>query len=63
MSERLLGLKSKHIKYVYWKRVIEMRTASDLTFIKDKFLALFGAATEGRSILGMKYVARMWKNT
>jgi hypothetical protein len=40
------GEKSKWIEFNYWQRIVEKYSACNLTFIKDKLIALSGLARE-----------------
>ncbi len=60
--QSIYGLATKREAYLFWEKIVQIYSARNLTFAKDKLTALSGLAGVFQSILDSSYLAGLWVN-
>jgi hypothetical protein len=56
------GDQAKWMEFDFWQRIVEMYTSCDLTFRKDKLVALSGISRQFHALIGSDYAAGLWRD-
>jgi len=56
------GDQAKWMEFDFWQRIVEMYTSCDLTFRKDKLVALSGISRQFHALVGSDYAAGLWRD-